>query len=68
VIQAVAAPDRELDKHLSDWQELEFIRERGPLPKLEYMFKHVVYLKVFLTERLSCCVVTHRSWGFMETE
>ncbi len=40
ILQAISAAERELDRHLSQLQRLDLIREEGRLPDLEYTFKH----------------------------
>ncbi len=42
VLHAITAIDQELDQSLAKLQALEFIREKQPLPELEYIFKHVL--------------------------
>jgi len=40
VLRAVAEADRQLDQHLAELQEIQFIREKQRMPELEYIFKH----------------------------
>jgi len=40
VLEAVAAEERELDKHLVTLQREQMIRERARIPEVEYIFKH----------------------------
>ena len=42
VLQNVAEPGQELDRHLAALQDLEIIREKGRAPELEYIFKHAL--------------------------
>lgn len=42
VLQAVLEADSVLDKHLTDLQAAELIREKQHLPELEYIFKHAL--------------------------
>jgi class 3 adenylate cyclase/tetratricopeptide (TPR) repeat protein len=42
VMQTIAEAERELDRHLTELQHLEFIREKRRIPELEYIFKHVL--------------------------
>ena len=42
VLESVLEAERALDRHLSDLQELELIREKQRLPEVEYIFKHAL--------------------------
>jgi predicted ATPase len=42
VLRAVADADRQLDRHLAELQEIQFIREKQRVPELEYIFKHAL--------------------------
>ena len=42
VLRAVAEADRQLDQHLAELQEIQFIREKQRMPELEYIFKHAL--------------------------
>lgn len=42
VLRAIDQANQELDRHLSELQHLELIRERRQTPELEYIFKHAL--------------------------
>jgi tetratricopeptide (TPR) repeat protein len=42
VLRAVEEADRQLDQHLAELQEIQFIREKQRVPELEYIFKHAL--------------------------
>jgi len=42
VLRALSDVDRRLDADIAELQQLDFIRERGRIPELEYIFKHAL--------------------------
>lgn len=56
VLRGIVKVDQELDRHLAELQNFEFIREKSRIPELEYIFKHALlqeaaYESILLQQR-----------------